>query len=142
MPSQTPAEALAALMQVHDNQMALADPQGMLWNAQVNVLKAIVSALSASPVVSPDISSVWTPSATDVTTMVQEAVAAALPAIEQQMAAKLATLLSGASTQSDAATHAATAVVETPPADAAPSSTEPVAPTAIAPTVPPAMPGV
>ena len=130
--SQTPADALAALQQVHDNQMALADPQGMLWQAQMNLMTALVSALSASPVASQDTSSVSTNAAAVTMVEVEQAIQTALAAQMATIEQHIGSLFTGASTQSTAATPAATA--ETP-ADAAPSSSEP-------PTIHPTNPGV
>lgn len=48
----TPAEALAALVAIKDNQMALADPVSTLWAAEIAFKQAVVEALQPAPILS------------------------------------------------------------------------------------------
>jgi hypothetical protein len=49
----TATDALAQVQQVHDNSLALADPVGAAWSAQIAWMQAVTAALSGASSATP-----------------------------------------------------------------------------------------
>ena len=113
----TPAEALASLIAIKNNEMALADPTGALWSAHIAFFQSVVEAVSAQNVPVQETQSNISPgiSPTD------EQNSAAIAALEAENADLTAKVEAGqkAIDAFDAIIHPQAT------ADAAPSSSEP-----------------
>ena len=128
----TPSDALANLIAIKNNELALADPTGALWAAQIAVLQSLVEAVStqAPATVEQTVSS--SPAA-------PEDNSAQIAALQAENAALTAKVAAGESAIDafEATLHpqAPAPAVENSASDAAPSSSEPA-------TIAPQAPGV
>jgi hypothetical protein len=128
----TPAQALAALVATKNNEMALADPTIVLWEAELAFKQAVVDALEANSAQSIAVS---TSSVSSSPAPVEDN-SAAITALQAENAALVDKVAAGerALQAFDAILHpqAPAPAVENSTSDAAPSSTEPptITPTA------------
>lgn len=84
------SDALAQVQQVHENQLALADPVGAAWSAQLAWMQAVTAALANSSSAAPSASTPAVDTTAEQLAALQEQVAtltSTFQAIEQRLSA-------------------------------------------------------